>query len=73
MRPVSFPVSRTSRWSAAALAGLALLGPATLPAAGPRPGERAGYQVGYTAHRTNLPGGRFANFTTSRAFVVDGE
>jgi hypothetical protein len=51
---------------------------AAMSAAQPTPSERtpAGrtdYQVGYTAHRTNLPGGQFANLATSRAFVVEGD
>src|SRR5262249_42561342 len=58
----------------AALAGWALLAPAALPVASAQePLARAGYQVGYAAHRTNLPGGQFANFSTSRAFVVNGD
>jgi Tol biopolymer transport system component len=42
-------------------------------AAAEPPPERAGYQVGYTAHRVNLPGGQFANRSTSRAFLVEGD
>jgi hypothetical protein len=59
-----------------AFAGLALLAPAVrpaAPAAEPPPPGRAGYQIGYTAHRVNLPGGQFANRSTSRAFVVEGD
>src|SRR5438876_11634290 len=35
--------------------------------------KRPDYAIGYTAHRTNLPGGQFANFSTKRAFVVEGD
>src|SRR5262249_22410463 len=35
--------------------------------------ERPGYQIGYSAHRTNLPGGQFANCATTRACVVEGD
>src|SRR5262249_29986796 len=41
-------------------------------AAGP-PDSPWAYQIGYSAHRTNLPGGQFANFSTRRAFVVGGD
>src|SRR5262249_46215909 len=40
--------------------------------AAPSP-ERPAYQIGYSAHRTDLPGGQFANFSTRRAFVVSGD
>jgi Tol biopolymer transport system component len=54
--------------------GLALLALTALPlAAAAEPPERAGYQIGYTAHRVNLPGGQFANRSTSRAFLVEGD
>jgi TolB protein len=42
-------------------------------AAGSPARERPGYDIGYTAHRVNLPGGQFANFSTGRAFVVGGD
>src|SRR5262249_39215608 len=76
MPPVSSAVRRISRWSPAALAGLALLARATLAvaaAAEPVPAAQPGHPVGYTAHRTNLPGGQFTNFTTARAFGVRGD
>jgi len=42
-------------------------------AAAKDPPEKASFQIGYTTHRTNLPGGQFANFSTSRAFLVKGD
>jgi hypothetical protein len=73
--PVVRPPDR-SRWFPAAVAALAILALALPPAAAgadPAPGERPRYQIGYSAHRTNLPGGQFANFSTRRAFVVEGD
>jgi hypothetical protein len=35
--------------------------------------ERPAYLIGYTTHRTDRPGGQFANFSTGRAFVVQGD
>jgi Tol biopolymer transport system component len=55
------------------LALLALALPPAAAGAEPAPGERPRYQIGYSAHRTNLPGGQFANFATRRAFVVEGD
>jgi Tol biopolymer transport system component len=75
MLPLLSHAPRTSTGFLGALAGWGLLALGVSPIAGAAepPPERAGYQIGYTAHRTNLPGGQFANFSTRRAFVVAGD
>lgn len=35
--------------------------------------KRPAYAIGYAAHRMNLPGGQHANFSTMRAFVLEGD
>src|SRR5262249_12497995 len=67
----SHPPWTSARFSAA-VAGWAFLA-LVATAAEPSPPERPDYQIGYTAHRVNLPGGQFANRSTSRAFVVEAD
>ena len=55
------------RWPAVAAAA-PLFGEMTLPADEAAPGRLP--LIGYTEHRTNLPGGRHANVSTSRAMRV---
>lgn len=65
-----------SNWFPVTVAGWVILALAAGPvasAAEPLPADRPGFQIGYTTHRTNLPGGQFANRSTSRAFVVEGD
>lgn len=58
---------------AAGVVGLTLTMLPLAARAGHRADQRADYAIGYSAHRTNLAGGQHANFSTMRAFVVQGD